>query len=552
MRRIQKNHGIQLQAIAGTYVVLLGWDMSQQDSKGLLGFAIHRTDHTENEAYWLKGMKTFEETDPGHGPGVLVSTRQHPIQGFTWSDFSAKPRHDYTYHVVALRGKPTGLREEETVQISVTTESEDTGIHAVWFNRGAAASQEYARRFQNRKPSDVGPPAFQWLSRGLEEAMLAFIAQAQNAQWGLRVAAYQFSYPPVLKALCGAHMNSVDVQIIYDARAAEVANPNREAVAEAQIQDLCKERTTNPSMIAHNKFIVLLHDEKPVAVWTGSTNFTDGGILGHSNVGHVVRDAIVAQAYLDYWEQLHDDLAVETLRPWVTKTTPAPDPGDKSPEGTSVIFSPRSDLKSLDWYAELAKSASSLLCMTFPFGINKRFHPVFEAPTSGLRYALLDSAGNQKEAKEKVLQLRRKVFNRFAVGNFMRQNLFDRWVHEQLSGLNRHAQYIHTKFMLVDPLDTDPIVVTGSANFSDASTKDNDENMLVIRGDKSVADIYLTEYFRLWNHYAFREWAASQKVPSAASPRHLETDDRWREPYYRDTDRARQRMIFAGTLRASL
>ena len=548
MRKKKRHDGIQMQVIAGTHVVLLGWDMSQQESEGLLGFAIHRTDHTENEAYWLEGMKTFEETDPGLGPGGRVSTRQHPVQGFTWSDFSAKPGHDYTYRVVALRGKPRDLREEEAVGVTVTTESEDGGIHEVWFNRGAAASQEYARRFQNRKPSEVGEPAFRWLSRGLEEVMLEFIVQARGSQWGLRVAGYQFTYLPVLEALRHAHLNDADVRIVYDARADEVAEPNREAVEQARIKGLCTERTADPDKIAHNKFIVLLRNDEPVAVWTGSTNFSVGGIFGHSNVGHIVRDAKVAKAYLNYWEQLHDNPEVKTLRPWVAGATATPESGDKPLEGTSVLFSPRSGLKLLDWYAELARSASSLLCMTFAFGINKRFHPVFEAPTDGLRYALLDSAGNQKGAKEKVLELRKKVFNRFAVGNFLPQNRFDRWLRERLSGLNQHARFIHTKYMLVDPLGTDPVIVSGSALFSDESTRDNDENMLVIRGDKTAADIYLTEYFRLWNHYAFREWAAGQRDPSTASPRHLETDDGWRGQYYEDTDRSRQRMIFAGTL----
>ena len=38
--------------------------------------------------------------------------------------------------------------------------------------------------------------------------------------------------------------------------------------------------------------------------------------------------------------------------------------------------------------------------------------------------------------------------------------------------------YVHSKFLMMDPLGDDPIVVTGSANFSDASTNSNDENML--------------------------------------------------------------------------
>src|SRR3954452_6009025 len=107
---------------------------------GVLGFAVHRTDHTENEAYWLEGLKVFEETDPGT---ARASLRNHPVQGFTWSDFTAKPNHMYTYRVVALHGKPTDLVEEASIEVKVTTEQEAVGSHDVWFNRGAAASQEY-------------------------------------------------------------------------------------------------------------------------------------------------------------------------------------------------------------------------------------------------------------------------------------------------------------------------------------------------------------------------------------------------------------------------
>ena len=52
---------------------------------------------------------------------------------------------------------------------------------------------------------------------------------------------------------------------------------------------------------------------------------------------------------------------------------------------------------------------------------------------------------------------------------------------------------MHSKFLLIDPLSDDPLVCSGSANFSRNSLINNDENMLLIRGDTRVADIYLTE-----------------------------------------------------------
>lgn len=542
--RVKKNlDGITAQAIAGTHVVLLGWSMTEQDSRGILGFAIHRTDKTENEAYWLEGMKVFQNTDPGT---QKVSQRQHPVQGFTWSDFTAKPGHNYIYRIVALEGSPRDLNKAEEISIEINTESELNGAHSVWFNRGAAASQEYAHRFGNRHPDEVGIPAFSWLSRGLWEAMERFIARAKDHSFGLRVAAYEFTYAPALNALKAAVNLGANVQIIYDARDADLAESNRAAVKMAGIEAFCRERTSNPSAIAHNKFVVLLKNNQPIAVWTGSTNFTEGGIFGHSNVGHEVRDTDVANKYLAYWDALKSDPASKALRSQVVELTPTPQAGSQPSTGTSEWFSPRSGLQLLEWYAAQAVSASSLVCATFAFGINKAFVPLFQTPFPGLRYALLDSAGTTDQAKQTVLELRKRSDNRFAIGNYLVTNKFDKWVHEKLTGLNRHARYIHTKYLLIDPLGDDPIVISGSANFSDASTRDNDENMLVIRGDKTVTDIYVTEFFRLWNHYAFREWATSQTDMSSAHPQFLKPDDSWRNIYFGETEQSRQRKIMSG------
>ncbi|MGH2608873.1 MAG: phospholipase D-like domain-containing protein, partial [Tepidiformaceae bacterium] len=97
MRVRAKNQGISVHAIAGPYVVLLGFDVSPARRRGLLGFALHRKDHTEGEAGWLEGFRTFAETDPDPPPGHLVSTEEHPIQAFNWGDYRAKPNHRYTY-----------------------------------------------------------------------------------------------------------------------------------------------------------------------------------------------------------------------------------------------------------------------------------------------------------------------------------------------------------------------------------------------------------------------------------------------------------------------
>ncbi|MEO7939800.1 MAG: phospholipase D-like domain-containing protein [Burkholderiaceae bacterium] len=569
MRKRKSQRGLTVQAIAGSHVVLLAMDMPRQLCPGHMGFAIHRTDHTDDESYWLRGSKTFMETDPKLADGSTYSTRDHPIQGFTWSDFTAKPGHSYTYRVEALSGPAQALTAFRTVEVAVTTETEVGGMHDVFFNRGAAASQEFARRFGAdaslaRAPDD--DPRWAWLSRGALEAIEAFIARAQGAGWALRVAAYEFRLPAVALALKAAQERGVDVHILYDG----CSNPpdskghvfprddNRATVDAAQLQLQSSERLTRPEVksppIAHNKFIVLLENGQPLAVLTGSTNLSKGAVFGQSNVVHVAEHKTVARDYLACWKLLAANTDHRLLRTALTARNPPPAGFPR--RGTTCVFSPQSDVSALDWYAQLARETEGGLFMTFAFGMPAPFKESYRKGKAPLRYALMDQllpsgirAAGKAAAQAEMLAIRKRVENRIAVGNRIATNVFDRWVKETLTGLNTHVQYIHTKFMLLDPLGPHPVVITGSANFSEASTLANDENMLVIRGDRRVADIYLGEYMRLWNHYAFREWVASGSPGAPLAFKHLDVGDTWWTGYFGNSARSRQRAYFSGGVR---
>ncbi len=551
MRKKRTDNGLTVRAISGTYVVILGIDMAEADCDGLRGFAIHRTDHTEDEANWMQGIKTFKETDPGFAAGSTYSTRQHPIQGFSWSDYSAKPGHDYTYRVEALFGSPADLRSEARTQVRISTESPEGGNHDVYFNRGVAASQAYAQRFGNRRPDEVGDAAFAWLSRGLFEATIGFIESAADSRYQLRVAAYEFHYKPVLLALKAAKQRGVDVKIVFDNRKASPGEKNDAAVRDVGISSICVRRESNKSAISHNKFIVRVKDGAPEAVLTGGTNFSEGGIFGHSNVSHVVEESAVAAEYIRYWELLNNDPPSADLRTELTSTVPLP--AGLPPVGTTSIFSPRSETDALEYYADLGMKANDGLFATFAFGMNDLIQDVYRNSTASLRYAVMEKktrplqAGPERTAEEgKIDALRSLKENRFAIGSKLTSSKFDRWLSERDSGLNKNVRYIHNKFMLIDPLTSSPIVIAGSANFSNASSTENDENMLIVRNNNRVADIYLGEFMRLYNHHAFREFLERVDANSLSEkPSHLSTYDWWRG-YFGDTARSRQRQFFVG------
>jgi hypothetical protein len=58
--------------------------------------------------------------------------------------------------------------------------------------------------------------------------------------------------------------------------------------------------------------------------------------------------------------------------------------------------------------------------------------------------------------------------------------------------------------------------------------------MLIIRKDKRVADIYLGEFMRLFNHFYFRYIAKKFNQPDEVTGKrgYLTPDDTWRKPYY--------------------
>ena len=153
MRAYNKTGPLSAHAIAGAYVVLLGIDMEEAASEGVLGFGIERIEHGHgNSRTWLHALKVFPDLPVEEG---MVSTEHHPIQGFFWGDFTTRYGHEYTYRIVAMRGELGALRASETVEVRIATEKEDEGQHAVYFNRGVAGSQAYVRKFGDRRPADV-------------------------------------------------------------------------------------------------------------------------------------------------------------------------------------------------------------------------------------------------------------------------------------------------------------------------------------------------------------------------------------------------------------
>jgi phosphatidylserine/phosphatidylglycerophosphate/cardiolipin synthase-like enzyme len=489
-------------------VVFLALNMKESDANGLMGFAIQRTDLTDDETIWLRGNKTFASVRPSTGIED-ASSHEHPFQAFQWADYSAKPGYRYRYRVIPMYGSPGALTKKAATSVTITAEPLSGETHDVHFNRGAIASQAFTKRFPGLTLDQAGPPAYAWLARDLLPALLGFIAKAKDSTYSLRAAIYELQWPEVLAAFGAAARAGADVKIVYHAKDDETGAANEEQIDKAGIRALCVPRRN--AKLMHNKFIVLSKAGKPISVWTGSTNLSRNAFHGQLNVGHAIHDRVVAKAFLGYWTALTADPTTEDLKSWADTNNALPP--DDDADSLTPVFSPHRGRGVFDWWIDLAGAPGKPLFMTFPFGIVKDFRPVFDKNDGVLRFGMLDkyvnggTVASRAAAIADIQRIRRHANIGMALGARILVDWIDGWRRES-SAIGVNVNWVHTKFMLIDPLGTKPVTLTGSANWSEASVNVNDENMVVIRGDKRVADIYFGEFMRIFAHHRFRESVA--------------------------------------------
>jgi hypothetical protein len=568
MRARASKDGLTVRVIAGTHAALLAFDLADEKRAGCLGFSIERTDVGTGDRRWLPNSLRFM-IDPNP---EWVTTARAPLQKFRWGDYTTEPGRLYRYRVVARYGTPAeilaqGVLAERPggfdaipggVTLELRTEDCRNEATSIFFNRGAAASQAYVNKFGDNDPDEI-PEALTWLSRGLEEGLVAFIAKADGPDFALHGCVYEFEKPTPIRALIQAQKRGAQVHIVYHARkGGNTAEENRHAIESLNVTFPTTPRAQG-SAIMHNKYLVLSRKDaagvlKPIAVWTGGTNWTEGGIYGQLNVGHAVYDAAVAERYEAGFQVLAQDLSINDTQARNDVITPTPPNRAALQHGTTPLFSPQNGLTMLDLYADVCKTAKVLM-VSAPFALHQKIRDVLQSPTDGaMRFMLADKEGSYGErgnidllnADPGNMAAVAKPFEGIKLADFQKRKLDrDRLMMDE--GFHHAGIHIHSKMILADPFGPDPILITGSANFSTNSTVNNDSNVLVFRGDTAVADVYVADFMRMFEHYWFRSRKDEKREANQVFA--LKDSDGWSERYFTPgTREQRDRLAFLGLI----
>lgn len=566
MRRISEFNGIRVKAYSGTTGVLLAFNVDDNKRKKLLGFAVSREIRSGRYAGrigWLQGILDFAGSTKNRGE--LVATNVAPIQKFRWSDYAVYPgtRYAYTIYPVYKMGSSLVTATNRRFYLEqgpkVEIETQDfTGEDAIIFNRAVASSQAFSRRFPDldneiQKAKEAGTlgtktlpqRALDWLSRGLVKKIESFMVEARDQSWALDLAIYEYHLPQLHQALVAAGKRGVKIRVLYHSKISKkdtATLENEELLHNPEIPGakLFPRLTT---AIMHNKYMILSKIDsdgnyKPVAVLAGSTNWTENGCYRQANVVHISRTPSILGNYSAMFETLVSTrTSRRSTKAAINKNNIIPD----FPEHFGG-FSPRSRLADIHAIANLISKAKRDVLFATAFKLNDE---VSSALLGSPDDAIL-RMGVQNSSSAKITGVHRDRTALFTAAALLPGGL-EGWLKET-TAKQRGSIRVHTKAIVIDVTSDTPYIISGSHNFSTNASKNNDENYLIIRKDTEVADVYLCEIMRIYDHYRFR-FSAKERIRAGNPTKTLSLagDDSWTEDYFipghlKNSDRMR----FAG------
>ena len=503
-----------------------------------------------------------------------------------------------------------------TNDISVTS---SFGPVTVSFNNGILSTQNLRQILgvqPGKTPSkaqvsaalqQIGGRARTYLAGDILPLMRALFERAERDDLLLFAALYELNDPELI-ALIEAHKDRINLilttaghgadQQTDDGSGAHVVGGHWDTTNAAVrpklhdwLGDRMQDRMFNTAArIGHNKFVVLTtraDPPEPVAVFTGSTNWTFTGLAGQSNNAVLVEDRAVAAGHLDCWQRLHDD------------EQPVPDPIDATlngskqgpalrsantspvdascPDGTRVRswFAPNTaratkgdaappDLADVFAAMDGAKRAIFLLCFNpgSPSVIGRAVAAAIARPDLLVQGAvsaaevLPQDPASAARTKVTLPNGRTVSIPSPAItpaeldGHKVNQLLMVRASALRVPTgdlqpeiLTTGFAIIHDKIVVIDPMsERDCVVITGSHNLGYKASYCNDENLLIIRGNQRLAAAYTAHVLDVFEHYRLRAVQEERYITAlqqtGAEPQggdrggFLDTSDAWQVPYF--------------------
>jgi phosphatidylserine/phosphatidylglycerophosphate/cardiolipin synthase-like enzyme len=545
---------------------LLLWSADQLDPN-TRGFAIEReikpAGKDSSTTDWLNNLAS-----PGTKPyqqGVHQPSNEWPFRAFTWTDHSVNEGDEVRYRLVPVLWTDTqGQSAPDEAGASEWSERRtigypDDAAFRGYFNRGFVISQFVSRyldehfpgadnridalkAFKDSLSADIENTFRRFLGGDIRRALLALLdGVIESDDEEIYAALFELSDPELLDRLVKlgprAHIvlanGSVKIgtdpatgekETTAQARKKDENADSRAKLRGAHVDVEKDNRFVAPGALAHNKFLVVTDSAgKATRLWTGSTNWTTTGLCTQLNNALLVDEAGIANTYLEQWKALRAAASAHPAELSTSNSTPAEFDGAGAASG-SIHFTRERNEVDLDALRALVNGAKEgILFLMFMPGIAGTLGDVeklqSDRPDLVIRGVVSELPKGREDEKTGETTTLKVHLVGAAKGAGAITHTVDvvqpegndqptaYWAaettHQQfLSGIG--YAIIHSKVLVIDPFSDLPTVVTGSHNFSKSASADNDENFIVIQGEKVLAEAYAVNVDSAWRHYTNR------------------------------------------------
>lgn len=462
-----------------------------------------------------------------------------PVQKYSWVDFSTRDGDVVQYRVIPmirLNGKlqrRNDLASAWTDWIRVTPEVSDG--FSCFFNRGIVASQWVQRLLgpslgvANRRKTldtvieDLDHPARRNILAGqLRDGLRSLLAAAKKHDRRVEAALFELTDEELIEDL--ASLGEKARVVLADGSTDDGSDENeraRAALGEAGVT-VCN-RMTHKKYLAHNKMVVVYDNGTPRWAWTGSLNWTASGLCAQANNGVLIDSTPVAKHFAKQIELLVDCKDASTT----ALATSNSKPKDATAGDTPVrVWFTRTvgqvDLK--DAITLIEQARDGVLFLMFMSGLKDSMLKAILDRQKDEDFFIHGVISQQPpEPVTKKLEKKKKLTHDEALAKqvafihrgerlryapdlllpMAREKATEQWFDEFVKKNGAHA-IVHSKIVVLDPFGDKPIVMTGSHNMGTTASKKNDENLVIVEGDRNLAAAYAVNILSIYNNYRWR------------------------------------------------
>ena len=303
-----------------------------------------------------------------------------------------------------------------------------------------------------------------YLNNSFNDTIAAYMDKATTS---LDIAIYNISPDPTLiAAINAAHSRGVNVRFLYDT-SAESTSVTSLTIPSANIKSAPLSSPTYGIM--HNKFIVIDKDSPLTSyVLTGSTNWTYNQLQIDKNNLIIFQDQSIAKAYTMEYEEMFMENKFGN-----SKTNNTPHEFNIGGKRVEVYFSPSDGVQ--QQIKKTIKSANNDLFLSL------------------MVFTREDIAMTMRDS----VLIPRDVFAQGIVNDTaISSDVYDICITSMEDyTIYTGSDIFHHKYMIVDAHcpSSDPLVLTGSHNWSLSANTKNDENTVIVH-DAAIANQYFQEW----------------------------------------------------------